>query len=940
MRHINLQISLEPFKSRLPGVIPAIGDDGKFIKFDKDNIKYEYHSGNYGMIPSDVVIPSGFSETITDFTDYNVWIADKGKNGEYTERYTLSGRSLYDGEDEVKVISYATLRKWYHFFSEYYNLLNSNHCNRVYSSATEYFEHEGQFDAQYDASYYAELDRLFEARGGWDFYDWLTTNCFPRFDIEKELQSVWGCNYLSYPSVIEWLGWFEERSKYSDCKDELCCSDTDDCCECIEYVKRGGSAFHDKMYEWLLRVTELMEENISGGTFPESACFTVPLMLKSNIDDLGQMSIFSSEWERGANYRNKLPSGWEMGADYANSAGTVVHQPQIITDGGDTYIDNRGFIINSSGSGYWHNSGYSENWFDYDDWQDSLEYYVGKYKDRYTTDISSYTYNRHGAVVYNPTDDSEELQEPYSAYVLEYGVVAYREMPYPVVESDYIVYNGPVKHLQGKLYVVDYSGTIPYVTINNKKIFAVKVDDVYIFSFYGKKCDPITNPCEIQKNGKLVIIDGVVYDASGDMISVLNDIHNKSGETLYRKFDGSVSIEGARYFISGETLYKDAGFSYSVSNSAATCTNNFREVEDDDMIRLGWKSYKIEEDTVKVVYNYTVYDAKTLSGYTESYLSSVRIPMVYTDDMGNPMPGRYTAPEYLREIENEDESGVTYELVGVSYVQPAEGEILDLYYQVGSALNLNPFEIPEESGDTQYFTADIIEKMRFFYKSKNTNEPIEETLVVIDLDTPFSGRSNLDAIAECEEKARAYFSGDSFTEVPDSQMTCEFVYHLGATVYYDSGNTTYRLYDKGTSVKYIERVHLTLQPCLYYLDEMEYYPVKYYDLIPITENVTLNDFSNKIVTVTRSTFFKTVNLWGKDTEVDDIVDEVGKQYTALPLMRTESNLGMAIQQNIDEDIYINRGLSAAFERYVKLGEVSTMEALSNYGNGWFKMLSD
>ena len=116
------------------------------------------------MIPSDVVIPSGYSETITDFTDYNVWIVDENENGEYTERYTLSGRSLYDEEGEVKVISYATLRKWYHFFSEYYNLLNSNHCNRVYSSATEYFEHEGQFDARHDASYYAELDRLFEAR--------------------------------------------------------------------------------------------------------------------------------------------------------------------------------------------------------------------------------------------------------------------------------------------------------------------------------------------------------------------------------------------------------------------------------------------------------------------------------------------------------------------------------------------------------------------------------------------------------------------------------------------------------------------------------------------------------------------------------------------------------------------------------------------------------
>lgn len=919
MRHINLQISLEPFKSRLPGVIPAIGDDGKFVKFNKDNIKYEFHSGNYGMIPSDVVIPSGYTDTITDFTDYNVWIVDNNGN----EKYTLSGRTLYDGQDEVKVISYATLRKWYHFFSEYYKLLNSNHCNRVYSSATEYFEHESQFDARYDASYYAELDRLYEARGGHEFYKWLTKNCFPRFDIEKELQDVWGCDYLSYPSAIEWLGWFEQRSQYSSCSAETCCSDMDDCCECIEYVKRGGKAFHDKIYEWLLEVTTLMEENVNSGIFPESACFTVPLMFKSNIDDLGQMSIFSSEWERGANYGNH----------FGDSAGTVVHQPQIITDGGDTYIDNRGFIINSSGSGYWHNSGYSENWFDYDDWQDSLEYYVGKYKDRYTTDISSYTYNRHGAVVYNPTDDSEGLQEPYSAYTPEYGVVAYREIPYPVIESDYIEYNGPVKHLQGKLYEVIYSGTIPYINMNNKKIFAVNVDGTYIFSFYGKKCDPIQNPCEIQ-HGKIVIIDGAVYDASGDVISVLRDIHNQSGETLYSKFDGSVSIEGATYFISGESLYKDAGFSYSED----ICTNNFQEVAEEDMIQLGWKSYKIEGDTVKIIYNYTVYDAKVLSGYTESYLSSVRLPSVYTDDMGNPMPGRYTAPEHLEQISE----GVS-ELVGVSYVQPAEGEILDLYYQVGSALNITPFDIPEETGDTQYFTADIIEEMRFFYKSKNTNEPINETLVVINLDTPFSERSNLDAIAECEEKARAYFSGDSFTEVPDYYMTCEFVYHLGATVYFDSSdlnNRTYRLYNNGTSVKYIERAHLILKPCIYYLHELECYPVKYYDVVPITENVVLNDFSNKITTVTRSTFFKTVNLWDKNAPVSGIVNEVGKQYTALPLMRTEGNLGMAIQQNIDEDIYINRGLSAAFERYVKLGEVSTMEALANYGNGWFKMLTN
>lgn len=928
MRHINLQISLEPFKSRLPGVIPAIGDDGKFVKFNKDNIKYEYHSANYGMIPSDVVIPEEFNDKITDFTDYNVWITEK-HGSEEEEVYTLSGRTLYDKNgDEVKVISYATLRKWYHFFSEYYNLLNSNHCNRPYTSATDYFEHEGQFDARYDASYYAELDRLFEARGGQEFYDWMTVNCFPRFDIEiadnpqktKELQSVWGCNHLSYPSAIEWLGWFEERSKYSDCTDEVCCSGTDDCCECVEYVKRGGKEFRDKVYEWLSGVTKAMDDNVRRGVFPKSACFTVPLMFKSNIDDLGQMSIFSSEWERGADYGN----------DFVNSAGTVVHQPQIITDSGEKYIDNRGFIINGSGSGYEHIDEYRENWFNDTAWTDSLEYYVDKYRGRFTTDISSYTFNRHGAVVYNPSDDSEELQEPYSAYTPDYGVVAYREIPYPVVESDYIEYNGPVKHLMGKLYEVFYSGTIPYVNINNKKMFAIKDGDKYVFSFNGKKvCDQIDKKdcCGIH-SGKIVTINGAVYNASGDVISVLNDIHNKSGETLYCKFDGSVSIEGATYFISGATLYKDAGFSYSGS----VCTNEFEEVTDDDMIRLGWKFYKIEDDVVKIVYDYTVYNADELSGYTESYLSSVRIPSVYTDDMGNPMPGRYSAPEYLD----------GNEVRGVSYAQPAEGETLDLYYQVGSALNITPFDIPEEkTGNTKYFTADIIEEMSFFYKSKDTNEPITETRVIINLNnTSVSERSNLDAIARCKEKAREYFSGDSFSGIPDSEITCEFVYHLGATVCYDSGKTTYKLYENGTSVKYVERVHLVPKTCMYYLHELEYYPVRYYEVVPETENVVFDDFGQKIATVARSTFFKKVNLWSGGTSASTIASEVGKQYTALPLMRTEGNLGMAIQQNIDEDIYINRGLSAAFERYVKLGEVSTMEALANYGNGWFKMLTN
>jgi hypothetical protein len=40
---------------------------------------------------------------------------------------------------------------------------------------------------------------------------------------------------------------------------------------------------------------------------------------------------------------------------------------------------------------------------------------------------------------------------------------------------------------------------------------------------------------------------------------------------------------------------------------------------------------------------------------------------------------------------------------------------------------------------------------------------------------------------------------------------------------------------------------------------------------------------------------------------------------------------------VEADIYIDRGINAAFEKHLKLQEFRTMEALENYGNGWFKI---
>ena len=51
-------------------------------------------------------------------------------------------------------------------------------------------------------------------------------------------------------------------------------------------------------------------------------------------------------------------------------------------------------------------------------------------------------------------------------------------------------------------------------------------------------------------------------------------------------------------------------------------------------------------------------------------------------------------------------------------------------------------------------------------------------------------------------------------------------------------------------------------------------------------------------------------------------------------------MGSATKQNIDVDIYIDRGINAAYEKHLKLGEVTSMEALQQYTNGYFKMIEN
>lgn len=56
-----------------------------------------------------------------------------------------------------------------------------------------------------------------------------------------------------------------------------------------------------------------------------------------------------------------------------------------------------------------------------------------------------------------------------------------------------------------------------------------------------------------------------------------------------------------------------------------------------------------------------------------------------------------------------------------------------------------------------------------------------------------------------------------------------------------------------------------------------------------------------------------------------------------PFVYDEYLLGTISPPIVDTDISVDRGTAAAFERYLKLGEIKTLEDMENYGNGFFNL---
>jgi len=349
MRKIYKTISLEPMTSRLPSVVPAyIPGTNTPITFDEESLSgrgYAYTS-NWGLIPCNVELPSGICHA--------------------------SGITNGNGVSGCTVISFERLSNWYYKFKEYYNLLNHyGHCSTVYSSATQYYDNEVKRwpeDLYYGnvRETYEELDKEIECMGGVvtcstrnqtscqtsgitesidnGFYKWICDNIVPTYSIPRDLQDYWQRDTLYYPDVIRWIGWFEDRNGYSAYTSEESCSASSDCCDCVEYVRRGGYNEYSAMTTWY----DDIQDNIKALSANTSDCFVPhiisPIELQNSIEDLGEFSIFCERYEIGTDYRT-IPTE-------SAKTETIIHFESGNTHSGATVIKDGKVQRLASGSGY------------------------------------------------------------------------------------------------------------------------------------------------------------------------------------------------------------------------------------------------------------------------------------------------------------------------------------------------------------------------------------------------------------------------------------------------------------------------------------------------------------------------------------------------------------------------------------------------------------
>lgn len=911
--------------------------EAQFVQFDKNNL-IEFTTGNYGLIPSDVIIPSNIASTITDYTDIYVNLPD-GNGGFYDLSWPKNssdphyeGRKIISGGTEIKILTYYTLNKWYSFFKKYFELIHHPSYPRHYENAIDYYTKEILVKNEEQEAYYQSLDDTFVSRGGQAMYDWISNNCIVQYQIPKEFADEWNTTYLYYPDAIKWYYWFKKRSEEYKLVSELeDCHLVDlgdgNCCDCTEFVRLGGHTFLDGLEKWINSV-EVNQEFATN-----SASITIPLSIINSIDDLGEMAIFSSKWEEERDYHNTL--------DECIDGGTIIHSPYIkyfkckkcgfeapeadfevqhsklncncrqydIFDATlyDTYMIKCG----EEHKGYYYNK-YYENTFESNDWINYTDYYINNNPERFTTDgINTFTYSPvNGKIIYNPTEITQTIKVNKTPDVCINGNT------YDVIDGEYVelCYSTDIfanlKYKNHTKLQIFKEGDIEYAILNGKRKY-VKTDPsdpsnkrIYFLSEYN--CHD--EGCPVS-TGSYIIFDGCLYLVEDNKVVVNND----ESSIIYPVLNGYFDIDNNRFYISGNTVVVQNTAEYNENANAYTYT--FRPLDDEELRVFNIEKIVVSEDKtyVTLYYVFEVHNCSVVSGYTDSKLDLLRRKEITTDDLGNELPGHFRSVVDITKGENQSKYNVPYDEC-----------VLDILYKVGEVSDLKPIGVSKTR-----FIGNIITNIKFYYADEFRNPIIVHEA---------NNDDALDAIKQCEDDLEA-----SDNENIVNLLLCDITYHIGANIIKNDDNTYTMDESLHAGLKYIDTVYVTKQVGTYYLNYDKQFTFNYYLLSQDVATIALTDFNTDVIWDASTYFEMDILLYHDDgghIDYDRLWFSGFSEHNniiAASLFRNEFNLASSLPQNVEADIYIDRGINAAFEKHLKLQEFRTMEALENYGNGWFKI---
>lgn len=819
----------------------------------------------------------------------------KKRQGQKTSNYGMVPLDVLTEKSKTR-LPFELVAKIYAFYKVYNNLLTNNgQCKRDnYANAVEYYDTEVRVNAsnlRFGASRaaYEELDEQFSAYMEKIDSSEIERRIVPSFVIPTKWSDGWEVEKLYYPDVWRWMSWLLQRyTLYSAVTD---CSDAVDCCDCEDYAKKGGKDMYDAMKSWIDNL-----DIISSVPDDLTPSLTTSIGIFSNAENVGTYSFLTSDFTTNEDYRTASVS-----YDTSNSqSGTVV-----------TY-EGKPWIL-SSGCGSTFDSKFMEKSFDINGWKD---YSVKHFEDNATLEGSTpseywYAYKDDGTFVTGTSSSAvTDLLNTYHP-LTPVQEVFYNGELYPIFKSEYGIYNGN-PYLDGNYYIVerDEITNTPYVSVNGAITYATLGDDgTYKFDFFDKTYPLLPSSGD---KGSFITIDGKNINVNvGDEAAF--EYNGYSGYVITHV--GQIGTDTYYYNSESKILYQN------VSSMLERVSSSVCYVEGDFLVEAYHGGDEPERGDIIIV------------GTCPSILKSLESSDLLIDDIGNMIHGLYDVSSFKTQ-------------------QPPSGTVLELSYQVGNTNNVKQFsqtvtdDSKSETLQSNYFIGDIIDSMVFYFDCEDKAERNKTRVTATT--------SSLDAIKDSIDK-----KSDTVIYLSDD-ISCDITYYKGATLKRDKGSD--KLYrDTGTTkydgIKCTETVRFPLKTVTYCLEKQNGnvtpmgendhsnssvgYPIYVYEL---EQDITMieSDTYDTLYPTPLSNFEMKTCVWNGSSWTTDKYDdfEKGNGVNAFPVFMEEYSLHMSAPQSVSGDIYINRGVNAALDKHLRLGEVTSLEALTQYGNGFYLIQND